>query len=91
MLNYNGTGGEGGENQLLFVLTLVGNNEWKEFNPMKVMKLNPCNASLLPSSKNYFNASYSHHALPPQLKTLQIDCSRVHTNTAVTLSWKPFY
>lgn len=54
----------------------------------EAMKLNPCNASLLPSSKNYFNASYSHHALPSQLcplKTLQIDCSRVHTNTAVTV------
>lgn len=86
-----GVGGREGRTSSFLFLTLVGNNEWKEFNPMKVMKLNPCNASLLPSSKNYFNASYSHHALPPQLKTLQIYCSKVHIYTAVTLSWKPFY
>lgn len=74
----------------MLFLTLVGNNEWKEFNPMKVMKLNPCNVSLLPSSKNYFNASHSHRALPPQLKILQIDYFRMHTNTACimyVMSW----
>lgn len=86
-----GVGGREGRTISFSFLTLVGNNEWKEFNPMKVMKLNPRNVSLLPSSKNYFNASYSHHALPPQLKILQIDYFRMHTNTAVTLSWKPFY
>lgn len=87
VLNYNGSGGEGGENHLLFVPCC--NNEWKEFNRMKVM--NPCNVSVLPSSKNYFNASFSHHALPPHLKMLQIDYFRMHTNAAVTLAWKPFY
>jgi len=83
-------GGEGRSSSFLFI-ALVGNNEWKEFNPMKVMKLNPCNVSLLPSSKNYFKASDSHYALPPQLKTLQMDYFRMHTNAAVTLSWKPWY
>lgn len=86
-----GAGGRERRTSSFLFLTLVGNNEWKEFNPMKVMKLNPCNVSLLPSSKNYFNASYSHDALPSQLKILQVDYFRMHTNTAVTLSWKPFY
>lgn len=49
-----GVGGRERKTSSFLFLTLVGNNEWKEFNPMKVMKLNPRTVSLLTSSKNYF-------------------------------------
>lgn len=67
-----GVGGRERKTSSFLVLTLVGYNEWKEFNPMKVMKLNPCTVVFVNQFKELFLIHFIHarqmnfcHCHPP--------------------------